>query len=307
MATAMNIDRALKLLAYEEGAVTESFQFRSVLVTQIQHASRIRLQWLPQHNSQNEYAAILISTSGITIDDDDAGPRALDPGMMYFLHPHHRTGLVHRDSGSAVIAWVPWDSLEEAEERTGTLSRAIVMSPLGRSLEAILNSLLSHRSSPSPYSDYMIELVITEMIFGILAESALLVREQGNTSSELARARSLMLLRRNDPDLTVRVVARELFVSTRHLQRLFAAEGSTPGDELRTLRARLAHKLLVDPNYSAMTVEEIAELSGFRSGGRLRRAFAQAGLPAPRALRQMPTETPEGTPARATRSPHVRT
>lgn len=94
-----------------------------------------------------------------------------------------------------------------------------------------------------------------------------------------------MLLHREDPQFTIAELAAELHVSLRHLQRAFAKNGTTPGDALRRLRVEFAESLLRNPDYTVLTIEEIAAHSGFSSALQLRRALRAEGLPSPTMIR----------------------
>ncbi|MES2867648.1 MAG: helix-turn-helix domain-containing protein, partial [Actinomycetota bacterium] len=102
------------------------------------------------------------------------------------------------------------------------------------------------------------------------------------------RARSVMLVHRENPDFSTTQLAAELHISARQLQRAFAAVGVTPGDLLRRMRVELAESMLRNPLYSGLTVDEVSRYSGFASALQLRRALRAEGAPSPTALRRSP-------------------
>jgi transcriptional regulator GlxA family with amidase domain len=95
------------------------------------------------------------------------------------------------------------------------------------------------------------------------------------------RARSLILLRRSEPDFGVAELAREMHMSTRHVQRVFALEHSSPADELRGMRLDLAQELLGDPAYDVLSISDVAGHAGFKTAAAMRRAFVSRELPLP--------------------------
>jgi len=97
--------------------------------------------------------------------------------------------------------------------------------------------------------------------------SRLLAREQ-----LLSQARDEMKRRMNDPDLSLQDIASSLFVSSRHLQRLFAQSDSKGFCyELAGMRVRYAAELIYrDPSLS---VAEAAQLVGYRQASFFAKTF----------------------------------
>lgn len=89
-----------------------------------------------------------------------------------------------------------------------------------------------------------------------------------------------------DPTLDPARVAREVGVSLRHLQALFADAGSSVAAELRRERARVARSMLQDSRFDKLGVEQVAEQSGFGSSVSLRRALDVLYQLSPKELRQ---------------------
>jgi transcriptional regulator GlxA family with amidase domain len=99
------------------------------------------------------------------------------------------------------------------------------------------------------------------------------------------RAYSVMLLNREDPRFSVSTLATDMHISQRSLQRAFADTGTTPRRVLQNLRIELAEELLRSPDYSRLSVDELAFHSGFSSATRLRRALHASDLPNPAVIR----------------------
>lgn len=195
-----------------------------------------------------------------------------------------------RSPSSGLVVWVPTSTVEELPEP----SRRTVLpvSPLTVGLRSFAQALVGASVQPTVYTDYLIERLLAEMVFGVLAESSAAVAAS-RRASPLEQARSMMVVRRSDPTLRIDEIARQLHMSERQLQRTFAAVGSSPADELRRLRVELATELLTRPEYAALTIEEVAMHSGFGRSSSLRRAFVAYGLPAPshhRSARRLPDD-----------------
>ncbi|MDP3949111.1 helix-turn-helix domain-containing protein [Microbacterium sp.] len=134
-------------------------------------------------------------------------------------------------------------------------------------------------------SVYAIERLLAEMTFGMLLETRGLEAADQNMLPIVERARAIMNARREDASFTSAMLASELHVSLRQLQRAFAREGTSPADALRQLRTQLAESLLRDERYTPLSIEAVAQHSGFRSATQMRRAFRAEGKGNPTALR----------------------
>ena len=285
MGIAMDVGAVMRLLGTGREHLIVAQRFRSVLATQHAMDAATEWAWSPQPEG-DEIAVILTAEMPLTVLSADSAPRNVPPGTICFLHPHKAVRVVAGAPGGVMCAWVPWDALDEIESGVRTPSEVIPVSALGRGLQAFLTSLLTQASEATPYTEYLVERLLAEMVFGVLVEAAPRAAVEGRKESGIDRARSLMLVRRAESDFGVEALARDLHMSVRQVQRVFAAEGSAPADELRSLRVDLARELMSDSDYAPLGIEEIAEHSGFRGAAGLRRAFALAGLATPRAVRR---------------------
>ncbi|MDR2998108.1 MAG: AraC family transcriptional regulator [Microbacterium sp.] len=184
-----------------------------------------------------------------------------------------------------LVVWLPAFALGEAEQLTGGRVVPVAESRLTAATRAFATSALRAKQPETPVGDYSMEQLLSEMALGVLLESQELGMLGERARSLVQRARALMLARREDPELTTAVIAAELHVSPRQLQREFAREGSSPSVELRQMRAALAEAVLRSPAHTMLGVVEVAKLSGFNSALHLRRALQACGLSTPRELR----------------------
>ncbi|NJP50044.1 helix-turn-helix domain-containing protein [Streptomyces sp. SBST2-5] len=90
-----------------------------------------------------------------------------------------------------------------------------------------------------------------------------------------------------DPDLTPRAVAEAHHISLRHLQQLFAEDGTSPAAWIRHRRLERCRRDLADPGLDARPVQAIAARWGFTDPAHFSRLFRAAyGMP-PREYRTM--------------------
>ena len=279
-----NVDEVLAVVrALKRGgeAPLRARRFRRVLVTSHVLESGTEWRWTASGSGDAAYAGIAFS-QGATRLGSSTGEweRVPDDGAM-FLHLARSHVLLAEAPAAVACVWVPWSTLAEIEEGMCPPPSVVPSTMLSAGLRSFLATLLIHPAPPTRYTDYLVEQTLVEMTFGTLLEAAGRGLDADREPRPIDRARSLVLVRREDPTFNVAEFAAEMHMSTRHLQRLFAEEGSSPAEELRRSRVELAKELLNDPTYSPLSVEEIAVHAGFGTATALRRAFSAFGLPTP--------------------------
>ena len=89
----------------------------------------------------------------------------------------------------------------------------------------------------------------------------------------LVAARAFIGSRLTDPGLSAPQVAAGIGISTRHLSRVFAEEGTTLPKYVLEQRLATAQAVLRKPDSASMTVAEVAHACGFVSADHFSRAF----------------------------------
>ncbi|MDY5200781.1 MAG: helix-turn-helix domain-containing protein [Sutterella parvirubra] len=97
----------------------------------------------------------------------------------------------------------------------------------------------------------------------------------GQSSRDARRTEALLIMERRftDPTLTSGAIARELGISTRYLDRIFAETGMTVRQHLMELRLGRASVQLREPHMMSATIADIAKRNGFVSPAHFARAF----------------------------------
>ncbi|WP_309064566.1 helix-turn-helix domain-containing protein [Microbacterium sp.] len=158
---------------------------------------------------------------------------------------------------------------------------------LDRALLAFLTAVMDAEGEGSAIDRYAIEHLVLEMCGAILLDRLGTVWAQGNPAAALRdRALAVIAQQCEDSDLTPERVAKAVQSSLRHLQSLFADAGTTVAGEIRRHRARLARATLLDSRYDVLSVEQVAQRSGFRNTMSLRRALHEIYGTGPRELRR---------------------
>ncbi len=158
---------------------------------------------------------------------------------------------------------------------------------LDRALLGFLSAVMHVKGEASAIDRYAVENLVLEMCGAIMLDRVGVVWGKGNPSAAMRdRALAIIAQQCEDPDLTPERIARDVQVSLRHLQSLFADAGTTVAGEIRRHRGRLARSLLLDSRYDILSVEQVAQRSGFRNTMSLRRALYDVYGTGPRELRR---------------------
>lgn len=145
--------------------------------------------------------------------------------------------------------------------------------------------LQDRRADYSNMSRYYIERLVQEMLLGLLLDAKRTAKAPISASPYLL-AQAIIEARSSDADLTTDVIAEEVRLSRRQLERLFQKNGTTVAGKVRASRVAAAATMLRDPSYAALGVDEVARYVGYGAGSSLTRAMAAEGMPAPSALRR---------------------
>jgi AraC-like DNA-binding protein len=284
----MSRSRITSLLAAQLGLTTHAAglvtarTFRSISVTH----HRVReghWDWAPP-GSTDTHVAVLFPADGTPVPtaesrDDGAAPIGL------FLPSTIERSLEWDPSAELLAVWVPELLLQEFTGSNIPTAVTLYSSPLTIGFRTFAHAVARHVGEGSSMSKYAIERLLTEMTFGSLIEQQSV--ESGQRPSSLVeRARSVILVHRENPEFSTTQLATELHISARQLQRAFSQVGTTPGDLLRRMRVELAESMLRNPLYAALTVDEVSRYSGFASALQLRRALRAEGAPAPTTMRR---------------------
>ncbi len=286
MASLIDIASLGRLLGQPNANPISARRFRSTALTVYNLEPNSPWCWESQEPRGDELICLAVVNTPVTLTQENTEPQPAEAG--FFLHPHHPAEIATTTAERTAVlcAWVPWSAVDELDDGTLQAVAFHAMTPLLQGARAFASALLAATSASTVYTEYLVEKLIAEMAFGALLEArgmgALTGRDAAAREDRpLDRARTLMLLRRADPSFGVDELATELHLSTRQLQRLFAAAGTSPADELRRLRVESAQELLANPEFAPLTLKQIAQHAGFTTLPALRRAFAALSLEIP--------------------------
>ncbi|MFD6700964.1 MULTISPECIES: helix-turn-helix domain-containing protein [unclassified Microbacterium] len=179
----------------------------------------------------------------------------------------------------AQVAWVAGSALRR---RGHPVSQHLTVVPPGSVLVSALLRLVDIDPSTLAVTDVARETLAgigIDLIAGTLNEVARAEAGPVGPRDRRAAAMALVYTHRRDPAFTVSMLSRELALSPRQLNRVFAAFGTTAADELRRARLELFRELSASPLHRDRPLRTLAAMSGFPSAAALRRAL-RAGDPA---------------------------
>jgi AraC-like DNA-binding protein len=128
--------------------------------------------------------------------------------------------------------------------------------------------------TPTAIGASVTERTIEDLVVGMFLEGEGYAMDSVDLRAGLRlRAVAHIAARHRNRDLSPSVVAAQLGVSLRHLQRAFEGGGSTVAAEISRCRAESAAQLLLAPRTAGLTIADIATRSGYTSAFELRAGF----------------------------------
>ncbi len=201
------------------------------------------------------------------------------------------------------LVQVPREAMEgfvaELPQRIDQVERR---SMLDLSMQAFVVTMLQHDREATAIENYAAEQLLLEMSGAVLLDRCSGAGVERGSPRAVLRDRAMAVIAQQcaDVELNPERVAREVRTSLRQLQVVFAEIGTTVAGEIRRRRTRLASALLTDSRYDVLTIDHIAERSGFGTTMSMRRALQEAFGAGPRELRSRRDESrPSGPVAGA--------
>ncbi|OUC77599.1 hypothetical protein CA982_16455 [Gordonia lacunae] len=169
----------------------------------------------------------------------------------------------------------------------------VAESPLARSAAAFLRNFAQEVAVRGADTEPEAELAVIDVIKCALTLSDNTSRSSTNSAHAIQDAtRALIEQNYRDPAFTTDTVARELHLSRRQLYRMFADVAESPAAMIARRRLDRAKTLL--ESSSTISIDRVAEASGFTSGAVLRNHFrAQFGM-TPNQFRKINHAAPTG-------------
>ncbi|QWL30948.1 helix-turn-helix domain-containing protein [Rathayibacter toxicus] len=171
-----------------------------------------------------------------------------------------------------VVAGQLPESTQLAYQDGGLLPEAA--RPFANVLIAALNAAFNGEISPEDAGFPAFQLALRSLLASVLSVG-FSGESTGSSRKAILRenARNVINSCAARQDFSVEVLCRNLGISPRYLQEIFAEERTTPAAEIRARRATLARELRNSQDRT-LNADDIARLSGFGSASSMRRALA---------------------------------
>lgn len=156
--------------------------------------------------------------------------------------------------------------------------------PWGNTLIAMLDALTPETTRQLVLADEVVAEQVASLL--ALAIGRAPIDLNRNQSKLVTRIRQQMQEQAHDEALTPERIAQALGISKRYLHSLFAAHGTTFCKELMSLRLERAARQLRDPQFTNVSVSEIAWRCGFTDSSHFARRFCQRYGTPPREYRR---------------------
>lgn len=152
---------------------------------------------------------------------------------------------------------------------------SLVPSRLDTAAAAFADTILAQGSrGGSAIESYATEQILLELTGSLLLDHCGVSWHSTSVTSVLRdQAMAVIAQRCADRELNPEAVAKAVQSSLRRVQAAFAEVGNSIAAEIRRQRGRLACTLLTDARYDVLSVQQIAEQTGFGTTAALRRAL----------------------------------
>lgn len=235
----------------------------------------------------DEVLCYFVRDSPVTIDGRTQGLITSQPGSCWLGSGLASFSAYWSPPGRVIVAKIPRQVLVDFGIAAGTQPTAFrqdsaLLAPVAQFLE----SLVQDNATASNVAAYFMEKLVHEMLGGLFLEHHG-AGQGGRKPALYDRAMAFIAASAGDPTLTPQLLAQEFNVSLRQLQREFHKRGVAVAEQIRQGRIDLALRLLTDPAYAVLSLEQVAANSGFASLGHLRRTLQAAGYGSPRDVRSL--------------------
>jgi AraC-like DNA-binding protein len=250
----------------------------------------------PQHvvRTQRQIAADRTDSYFISLQLNGAGTLSQD-GRETILQPDSfsiydstRPYELHFDNGfHSLVFQIPRQTLHSRAGRLDAVTAIPIASsrPAGAFAIKLMTSFWQHVDGTDPCltdraGQWVLESIV-ESLIGALGKG----RDRSSVATNIRAIKALIEERLEDPNLNPSLIAAEVRLSSRHINRLFSTEGTSLGAYLFARRHNRAHTMLADPRHDHRTIGDIAFASGFRDLAHFSRTFKQRFGESPRSFR----------------------
>ncbi|MDT2022515.1 helix-turn-helix domain-containing protein [Methylocella sp. CPCC 101449] len=238
-------------------------------------SERIHVTRSPQDISKDprDYFMLWLSLGGETILSQCGRAAPLHPGDMVLHDQSQPFALEFGPRARAMMVSIPRPLLTARLSNAETLAARAI--PRASKLGALCGSFIRHMTDIDDVADTVVERLSQSALdmFATTLESEL-VAEAPRGDPRLERAKTYICAHLHDPDLDLETIAKAQNMAPRTLNRLFAAEATTPIRWLWQQRLTLSYRALSEGKVQQVT--DAALTYGFSDLSHFSRAFKAA-------------------------------
>ena len=253
------------------GSISATARFGAATIA-VHTTGQTRWPWRALAGVREVAVLVFLLRGRATVRSMGPGEHLVSQRDAFLVHSVRHAEVLWEAASSYLVLALPTDSIVGLGIDAEGLPLTFERTPLLAATREFALALSRERGPIARFSTYVSERLLAEMAFGLVLEG----RDEGRQvpkGSLADRARTIMLVRCAEPELSAAAVAADLHVSVRQLQRAFALEDSSPAAVLRRLRVELAESMLRVPQFDGLSVDQVARYSGFTSTSAMRRAF----------------------------------
>lgn len=228
-----------------------------------------------------------VADTTIEVTSPNSRRARVEPGHSFALRLASPYQLQYLGRGELTGVLAPLSQLSGVPDFIQSATHRVLLDgTLAAPTWAFLSALLSQPFPWQPITAYFAESLTVELLLSMLLSGTSRATPHIDPArSMLRRARNHIIAFARDPRISSSTVADSLGVSVRSLQRLFSDAGLSLSTEIRRSRVDAAIALLRAPEAELMSLEEVAQASGYLDAVAMRRAFHAFGVGQPRTYR----------------------
>jgi AraC-like DNA-binding protein len=240
---------------------------------------------LPPSNAEERMLLHVVHKGVLSVPANGA-QAAVAAGQAFFTrggHSHH----AHASSPGEIVTLSVPDELFPGRADFAKSGPVLVRPDsalLGPIVDFVLRAVDTEATDLSAVGHYYLERMLQEMAVALSLEVHR-IRAVPTTPDMFARAITIIAAQCADHDITSVSIAADVRISVRQLERIFRDRGTTIAREIRRARIENAARLLRDRGYDALSIDQIAQYSGFSNGSSLARAMRAEGWEPPARIR----------------------
>ena len=264
-------------------------KFKAIDVSEViaspQHVVRTPKQ-IAGDRTDSYFISLQLNGAG-TLSQD--GREAVLQPDSFSIYDSTRPYELHFDNGfHSLVFQIPRQLLHSRAGRLDAVTAIPIASsrPAGAFAIKLMTSFWQHvDGTDSCLTDRAGQWVLESLVEALVG-SVGKDRERFSVATNMRTIKALIEERLVDPDLSPSMIAAEVRLSSRHINRLFSTEGTSLGAYLLARRHNRARTMLADPRHDHRTVGDIAFASGFSDLAHFSRTFKHRFGRSPRSFRE---------------------